>query len=141
MVFPVRRVLPMRLENKVAIVVGAGQTAGDTIGDGRATAILFAREGARVALVVPGLFAQAQDLIVALSDADVLVQYVDAAISSFRGLHKRPAIFLARHVGLNREALSALRLDQRFGLNRRSAVAVRRFARRAFWLTRLRRPA
>jgi len=41
----------MRLNNKVAIVVGAGQTPGDTIGNGRATAILFAREGASVALV------------------------------------------------------------------------------------------
>ncbi len=41
----------MRLKDKVAIVVGAGQTPGDTIGNGRATAILFAREGARVALI------------------------------------------------------------------------------------------
>lgn len=41
----------MRLKNKVAIVVGAGQTPGDTIGNGRATAILFAREGATVLLV------------------------------------------------------------------------------------------
>ena len=41
----------MRLEGKVAIVVGAGQTPGETIGNGRATAILFAREGARVLLV------------------------------------------------------------------------------------------
>jgi NAD(P)-dependent dehydrogenase (short-subunit alcohol dehydrogenase family) len=41
----------VRLQNKVAIVAGAGQTPGDTIGNGRATAILFAREGARVALV------------------------------------------------------------------------------------------
>ena len=41
----------MRLRDKVAIVVGAGQTPGDTIGNGRATAILFAREGARVVLV------------------------------------------------------------------------------------------
>jgi NAD(P)-dependent dehydrogenase (short-subunit alcohol dehydrogenase family) len=38
----------MRLKDKVAIVVGAGQTPGDTMGNGRATAILFAREGARV---------------------------------------------------------------------------------------------
>ena len=37
-----------RLAGKVAIVVGAGQTPGDTIGNGRATAILFAREGASV---------------------------------------------------------------------------------------------
>jgi NAD(P)-dependent dehydrogenase (short-subunit alcohol dehydrogenase family) len=41
----------MRLDGKVAIVVGAGQTPGDTIGNGRATAMLFAREGARVLLV------------------------------------------------------------------------------------------
>jgi len=40
-----------RLEDKAAIVVGAGQTEGDTIGNGRATAILFAREGARVLVV------------------------------------------------------------------------------------------
>lgn len=40
-----------RLHNKVAIIVGAGQTAGETIGNGRATALLFAREGARLLLV------------------------------------------------------------------------------------------
>jgi NAD(P)-dependent dehydrogenase (short-subunit alcohol dehydrogenase family) len=41
----------VRLQDKAAIVVGAGQTPGETIGNGRATAILFAREGARVLLV------------------------------------------------------------------------------------------
>ncbi|NIM27316.1 MAG: SDR family oxidoreductase [Gammaproteobacteria bacterium] len=41
----------MRLEGKVAIVVGAGQTPGPTVGNGRATALLFAREGARVLAV------------------------------------------------------------------------------------------
>jgi NAD(P)-dependent dehydrogenase (short-subunit alcohol dehydrogenase family) len=41
----------MRLEGKVAVVVGGGQTPGETIGNGRATAILFAREGARVLVV------------------------------------------------------------------------------------------
>ena len=41
----------MRLKNKVAIVTGAGQRDGDGVGNGRATAILFAREGARVLLV------------------------------------------------------------------------------------------
>jgi NAD(P)-dependent dehydrogenase (short-subunit alcohol dehydrogenase family) len=40
-----------RLKGKVTIVVGAGQTPGDTIGNGRATSILYAREGARVLLV------------------------------------------------------------------------------------------
>ncbi|HEX7036521.1 MAG TPA: SDR family NAD(P)-dependent oxidoreductase [Pseudomonadales bacterium] len=40
-----------RLADKIAVVVGAGQTPGDTIGNGRATAIRFAEEGARVLLV------------------------------------------------------------------------------------------
>lgn len=40
-----------RLQDKVAIVVGAGQVPGDTIGNGRAISILFAREGAKVMLV------------------------------------------------------------------------------------------
>jgi NAD(P)-dependent dehydrogenase (short-subunit alcohol dehydrogenase family) len=41
----------MRLKDKAAIVVGAGQTPGDELGNGRATALLFAREGARLVLV------------------------------------------------------------------------------------------
>jgi NAD(P)-dependent dehydrogenase (short-subunit alcohol dehydrogenase family) len=41
----------MRLTGKVGIVVGAGQTPGETIGNGRASAVLFAREGAKVLLV------------------------------------------------------------------------------------------
>jgi NAD(P)-dependent dehydrogenase (short-subunit alcohol dehydrogenase family) len=41
----------MRLKDKVGIVVGAGQTPGETIGNGRACAVLFAREGAKVLLV------------------------------------------------------------------------------------------
>ncbi len=40
-----------RLKDKVAIVIGAGQQSGDTIGNGRAISILFAREGAKVMLV------------------------------------------------------------------------------------------
>jgi len=40
-----------RLEGKAAVIVGAGQTEGATIGNGRATALVFAREGARLVLV------------------------------------------------------------------------------------------
>lgn len=43
--------MPVRLSDKVGIVVGAGQTPGETIGNGRAAALLFAREGASVLLV------------------------------------------------------------------------------------------
>src|SRR5450759_1344891 len=37
-----------RVRDKVALVIGGGQTPGETIGNGRATAIALAREGARV---------------------------------------------------------------------------------------------
>lgn len=40
-----------RLDGRIAVVVGAGQTPGATIGNGRATAVTFAREGAKVVLV------------------------------------------------------------------------------------------
>ena len=40
----------MRLEGKVGIVVGAGQSSGETVGTGRAASILFAREGAKLLL-------------------------------------------------------------------------------------------
>ncbi len=41
----------MKLKDQVCVVVGAGQTPGETIGNGRATAIVYAREGAKVLLV------------------------------------------------------------------------------------------
>jgi NAD(P)-dependent dehydrogenase (short-subunit alcohol dehydrogenase family) len=52
----------MRLKDKIAIVIGAGQAPGQTtaIGNGRATAILFARHGAKV-LAVDRRLDSAQD--------------------------------------------------------------------------------
>ena len=41
----------MRLQDKTAIIIGAGQSPGETTGNGRATAIRFAQEGARVLCV------------------------------------------------------------------------------------------
>jgi NAD(P)-dependent dehydrogenase (short-subunit alcohol dehydrogenase family) len=41
----------MRLKDKVAIVVGAGQSPGEGVGNGRATVLRFAQEGARVMAV------------------------------------------------------------------------------------------
>src|ERR1700733_5936346 len=38
----------MRLKDRIAIVVGAGQSPGEGMGNGRATAMTFAREGASV---------------------------------------------------------------------------------------------
>jgi len=35
----------MRLKDKIAIVVGAGQSPGEGLGNGRATVVRFAQEG------------------------------------------------------------------------------------------------
>ncbi len=45
----------MRLKGKVAVITGAGQTQGDGIGNGRAAALLFAREGAKLLLANRGV--------------------------------------------------------------------------------------
>ncbi|TXL73821.1 SDR family oxidoreductase [Vineibacter terrae] len=50
----------MRLANKIAIVVGAGQGPGEGMGNGRATALRFAQEGAKV-LSVDRSLASAQE--------------------------------------------------------------------------------
>src|ERR1700760_1069001 len=52
----------MRLKDKIAIVVGAGQSPGDGMGNGRATAMTFAREGAKV-LCVDRDLASAQETV------------------------------------------------------------------------------
>jgi NAD(P)-dependent dehydrogenase (short-subunit alcohol dehydrogenase family) len=49
--YPIPGVNEMRLKDRVVIVVGAGQSPGEGIGNGRATALTFAREGAKVLCV------------------------------------------------------------------------------------------
>ncbi|TMQ23606.1 MAG: SDR family oxidoreductase [Candidatus Rokuibacteriota bacterium] len=51
-----------RVEGKAAIVVGGGQTPGATVGNGRATALVLAREGARV-VVADRRLDSAQDTV------------------------------------------------------------------------------
>src|SRR5690348_12343532 len=41
----------MRLQGKTAVVIGAGQSPGDGLGNGRATVLRFAQEGAKVVAV------------------------------------------------------------------------------------------
>jgi NAD(P)-dependent dehydrogenase (short-subunit alcohol dehydrogenase family) len=60
--------MPGRLAGRTAVVVGAGQTPGETIGNGRAAAILFAREGATVMCVDRRLDSAAET--VAMIDAE-----------------------------------------------------------------------
>src|SRR5512134_1698485 len=68
----------MRLPGKIAVVVGAGQSPGEGIGNGRATALRFAREGARV-LAVDRDIASAQETaaMVAAEGGECLVCEAD----------------------------------------------------------------
>ena len=72
----------MRLKDKIAIVVGAGQSPGEGLGNGRATVLRFAQEGARVLAVdnnlssaeeTAGMARQADGECVAF-EADVTVE-------------------------------------------------------------------
>ena len=109
-----------RLEGKVGIVVGAGQTPGETIGNGRAAAVLFAREGARVLLVDrdPGSVEATAEMIRAeggasewfrgdwTSRADCAA-YADACLSTFGRID-----FLHNNVGTGFGDADPLRLDE-----------------------------
>ena len=52
----------MRLKDKVAIVIGAGQSPGEGMGNGRATVLRFAQEGAKV-LAVDNNLASAEETV------------------------------------------------------------------------------
>src|SRR4051812_45232141 len=80
----------MRLKDKIAVVVGAGQSPGEGMGNGRATVIRFVQEGAKV-LAVDKELARAEETVAMARggecmafEADVcsekaLVTMVDAA--------------------------------------------------------------
>jgi NAD(P)-dependent dehydrogenase (short-subunit alcohol dehydrogenase family) len=59
----------MRLKDKVAIVIGAGQSPGEGMGNGRATVIRFAQEGAKVIAVDNNLASAEETVAVARQDA------------------------------------------------------------------------
>jgi NAD(P)-dependent dehydrogenase (short-subunit alcohol dehydrogenase family) len=68
-----------RVEGKIALVMGGGQTPGETIGNGRATAIVLAREGARVVVADRNL-ASAEETVRMIQDerGDASAVEVDA---------------------------------------------------------------
>jgi NAD(P)-dependent dehydrogenase (short-subunit alcohol dehydrogenase family) len=59
----------MRLKDKVAIVVGAGQSPGEGMGNGRATVLRFAQEGARVLAVDNDIASAGETVAMARSTA------------------------------------------------------------------------
>ena len=65
----------LRLDGQVAIVVGGGQTPGQTIGNGRATAITYARAGARVLVADRDLDAAAATVAEITAEGDDAVPF------------------------------------------------------------------
>ncbi len=59
----------MRLKDKIAIVVGAGQSPGEGLGNGRATVLRFAQEGAKV-LPVDNDLTSAEETVVMARQLD-----------------------------------------------------------------------
>ncbi len=70
-----------RLAGKVAIVTGSGTREGDGVGVGRAMAVRFAREGARV-LVVDIEMANAEETVTALEDEGFQGSAFEADVSA-----------------------------------------------------------
>lgn len=70
-----------RVAGKVAVVVGAGQTPGDTIGNGRATSLLLARHGARIVAVDRDLGSAEETVAIVVAEGGEAVA-VQADISS-----------------------------------------------------------
>ena len=108
-----------RLLGKVAVVVGGGQTSGDTIGNGRATAILFAREGARVVVVDRSLgsaeetcemiSAEGGDAQAVEADAtrdEDCRRFIEGSVRDFGGVD-----ILQNNVGVGDGDASVIRLD------------------------------
>lgn len=69
-----------RLADKRCVVVGAGQTPGNTIGNGRATALRFAQEGARVVCVDRNL-ASAEETVALIIDAGGVASAIQTDVS------------------------------------------------------------
>jgi NAD(P)-dependent dehydrogenase (short-subunit alcohol dehydrogenase family) len=60
--------MAMRLAGKIAVVVGAGQSPGEGIGNGRATVLRFAQEGARILAVDRDLAAAEESAALAVAN-------------------------------------------------------------------------
>jgi len=58
----------MRLAGKIAVIVGAGQSPGEGIGNGRATVLRFAQEGARILAVDRDLAAAEETAALAVKE-------------------------------------------------------------------------
>jgi NAD(P)-dependent dehydrogenase (short-subunit alcohol dehydrogenase family) len=89
-----------RLAGRSAVVVGAGQTPGETVGNGRAIALLFAREGARV-LCVDRIAERAAETVALIAEEGGVAQAFAADITRVTGAEALVAEALARFGSLD----------------------------------------
>ena len=83
----------MRLKGKIAIVIGAGQSPGEGMGNGRATVLRFAEEGAKVMAVDRDL-TSAEDTVSMVKQADCVAFEADVTkeatlAAAIAAAHKR----------------------------------------------------
>jgi NAD(P)-dependent dehydrogenase (short-subunit alcohol dehydrogenase family) len=127
----------MRLKDRIAIVVGAGQSPGEGMGNGRATALTFAREGAKV-LCVDHNLGSAQETVDLIAERQGTAQAFkadvtkDADIRAFVAeahkrwgridiLHNNVGVSLAGgDAGLDKVTEEAL--DRCFAINLKSCI-------------------
>jgi len=88
--------MPDRLKDKIAVVVGGGQTPGETFGNGRATAILFAREGASVVVADLNL-ASAEETVRMIAAEGGTASAVEMDVTSEADCARLVERTLARH--------------------------------------------
>jgi NAD(P)-dependent dehydrogenase (short-subunit alcohol dehydrogenase family) len=90
------RLMPGRVSGKIAVVIGAGQTPGSSIGNGRAIALLFGREGAHVECV--DLFSdRAEETAAQIREEGGAAGALQMDVSDLNQVQKGIAAILTRH--------------------------------------------
>lgn len=110
--------MPRRVEGKIAIVIGAGQTPGDTIGNGRATAISLAREGAKIVVAD-------QDSVSGQETVDMIIdEGNEAKFELVDAVNEESVRTLINHVNQNYGSIDILHNNVGASLALGDAVAV-----------------
>jgi len=102
-----------RLEGKVAIITGAG-SSGPGIGNGKATAIVFAREGAKI-LLVDNMLDRAEETLIAIKEEGGEASTFQANVTSASDCQKMVETAVERYGRLDI-------LDNNVGISRRGTV-------------------